>query len=45
MDKETFNDFITLVTDVWEYGVFGIDIGKIMFALLVFFFFLFIRGN
>ncbi|PHZ85689.1 mechanosensitive ion channel family protein [Paremcibacter congregatus] len=44
MDKETFNDFITLVTDVWEYGVFGIDIGKIMFALLVFFFFLFIRG-
>jgi len=43
MDKNSFNDFITLIREVWEYGVFGIDIGKIIFALLVFFFFLLIR--
>jgi len=44
MDKTSLNDFITLVRDVWQYGVYGIDIGKITLALLVFFFFLLIRG-
>ena len=43
MDKNSFNDFIALIRDVWEYGVFGIDVGKIIFALLIFFFFLLIR--
>ncbi|NOZ66982.1 MAG: mechanosensitive ion channel family protein [Alphaproteobacteria bacterium] len=43
MDKTSFNDFITLIKDVWEHGAFGVDIGKIVLALLVFFFFLIIR--
>ncbi|NOZ41936.1 MAG: mechanosensitive ion channel family protein [Alphaproteobacteria bacterium] len=43
MNKLSFNDFLALVRDVWQHGVFGIDIGKIILALLVFFFFLLIR--
>ncbi len=43
MDKNSFNDFIALITEAWEYGVYGIDIGKIIFAILIFFFFLLIR--
>lgn len=43
MDKTSFNDFITLIKDVWEHGAFGVDIGKIVLALLVFFFFMIIR--
>lgn len=43
MENTAFKDFITLVMDVWNHGVFGIDIGKVIFALLVFFFFLLIR--
>ncbi|VAV95140.1 Potassium efflux system KefA protein / Small-conductance mechanosensitive channel [hydrothermal vent metagenome] len=43
MDKTSFNDFITLIKDVWEHGAYGVDIGKITLALLVFFFFLIIR--
>jgi len=43
MDKTSFNDFITLIRDVWDHGVYGVDIGKIILALLIFFFFLLIR--
>ncbi|MCF6215687.1 MAG: mechanosensitive ion channel family protein [Emcibacter sp.] len=43
MDKNSFNDFVTLLNDVWEYGFYGVDIGKIIFAFLIFFFFLLIR--
>lgn len=43
MDNTTFKDFITLIMDVWEHGVYGVDIGKIIFALLIFFFSLMIR--
>jgi len=43
MDKTSFNDFFTLIRDVWDHGVYGVDIGKIILALLIFFFFLLIR--
>ena len=43
MDKTSFTDFIALVRDVWEYGLYGVDIGKITIALAVFFFFLLVR--
>ena len=43
MDHTSFKDFITLIRDVWEYGVYGIDIGKVILAMLVFFFCLIIR--
>lgn len=43
MDKTSFKDFIAMVKDVWEHGVFGVDIGKIILALLVLYFFLLIR--
>ncbi|PCI43989.1 MAG: mechanosensitive ion channel protein MscS [Alphaproteobacteria bacterium] len=43
MDNTSFKDFIALVQDVWQHGVFGVDIGQIILALLVFFFFLLIR--
>ena len=43
MDNTSFKDFIALVRDVWEYGLYGVDIGKIIFALLIFFFALVIR--
>ncbi|VAX06214.1 Potassium efflux system KefA protein / Small-conductance mechanosensitive channel [hydrothermal vent metagenome] len=43
MDKNSFNDFIALIKEAWEYGLYGIDIGKIIFAILIFFFFLVIR--
>lgn len=43
MDSQSFNDFITLIRDVWNYGVYGIDIGKISLSLIVFLFFLMIR--
>lgn len=43
MDNTSFKDFFALVNDTWEHGVFGVDIGKIILALLVLFFFLLIR--
>ncbi|VAW00346.1 Potassium efflux system KefA protein / Small-conductance mechanosensitive channel [hydrothermal vent metagenome] len=43
MNKTSFKDFITLIRDVWEHGAFGVDIGKIILAVLIFFFFLLIR--
>lgn len=43
MDKASFNNFITLIRDVWDHGVYGVDIGKIILALLIFFFFLLVR--
>lgn len=43
MDNTSFKDFFSLVRDVWQHGVLGIDIGKIILALLVLFFFLLIR--
>lgn len=43
MENNSFTDFIALVRDVWEYGLYGIDIGKITMALAVFFFFLLVR--
>lgn len=36
-------EFWLVVLDVWERGVFGIDIGRIIVALLIFLIFLFLR--
>ena len=33
-----------IVVDVWAHGFMGVDIGKIIIALLIFGIFLFIRG-
>lgn len=35
MDKNTFQEFWTLVLDVWNNGLYGIDVGKILAALLI----------
>ncbi|MBL4800624.1 MAG: mechanosensitive ion channel family protein [Emcibacter sp.] len=43
MDKNSFKDFVALVTEVWQHGVYGIDIGKIIVAILIFIFFLLVR--
>lgn len=43
MDNTTVKEFLSLITDVWEHGVYGVDIGKVILALLIFFFFLLIR--
>jgi len=43
MNNTTVNEFITLVSDVWQHGAYGVDISKIILALLIFFFFLLIR--
>jgi MscS family membrane protein len=40
---EKLKEFWLLVVDVWKEGLFGIDIGRIISALLIFFFFLFLR--
>ncbi len=39
----TFRDFWLVVIDVWRKGLFGIDIGRIVTAVLIFLGFLFIR--
>ncbi|MFC7049097.1 mechanosensitive ion channel family protein [Emcibacter nanhaiensis] len=44
MDKESFNEFINLVVDVWQKGVYGVDVGHIIAALLVLFAALVLRG-
>ncbi len=43
MDNTSIKEFINIVKDVWEHGVFGVDVGKIIVALLIFSFFLLIR--
>ncbi|MBN2320190.1 MAG: mechanosensitive ion channel family protein [Acidobacteria bacterium] len=40
---EQINKFWQVVVDVWEQGLWGIDIGRIIVALLIFFIFLFLR--
>jgi len=35
MDKNTLQEFWTLVLDVWNNGLYGIDVGKILAALLI----------
>jgi len=44
MDINSFNDFITLVQDVWQHGFLGIDVGKIIIAILILIFFMMIRS-
>ena len=44
MNKESFNEFISLVVDVWQKGVYGIDVGHVILALLVLFLALVLRG-
>ena len=41
---EEWKDFETLVIDVWQHGLMGVDVGSILIALLIFIGFLFIRG-
>ena len=43
MDMASFRDFIDLVRDVWEHGVFGIRISETLLALLVLAVFLLLR--
>ncbi|MDA0707936.1 MAG: mechanosensitive ion channel family protein, partial [Proteobacteria bacterium] len=38
-----FQDFWQIVTDVWQNGVYGVDIGKILAAILIFSFFMLFR--
>jgi MscS family membrane protein len=40
---EQISKFWQVVVDVWEQGLWGIDIGRIIVALLIFFIFLFLR--
>jgi MscS family membrane protein len=40
---DNINQFWQVVQDVWEKGLWGIDIGSILVALLIFFIFLFLR--
>ena len=40
---QSLENFWTLVVDVWESGLFGIDIGKILVALAILFAFLILR--
>lgn len=35
MDKNTLQEFWTLVVDVWNNGLYGVDVGKILAALLI----------
>ncbi|MFN2289387.1 MAG: mechanosensitive ion channel family protein [Chromatocurvus sp.] len=41
---ESLREFWILVLDVWDHGVYGIDLPQILAALLVFLFFLMIRS-
>ncbi len=43
MDISSFQDFWQIVTDVWQNGVYGVDIGKILAAILIFSFFMLFR--
>ncbi len=40
----TVNDLWTVTKDIWQHGFMGVDIGKIIVALLIFGTFLLIRG-
>jgi len=42
-NMEQINKFWQVVRDVWEQGLWGIDIGRILVALLIFFIFLLLR--
>ncbi|MCR9221552.1 MAG: mechanosensitive ion channel family protein [Alphaproteobacteria bacterium] len=39
----SFADFLALVVDVWNHGLFGIDLGRILIAVGIFFLFLLLR--
>ena len=40
---DSLRDFWAIVVEVWEEGLYGIDIGRIVVAVLIFFAFLLIR--
>lgn len=44
MTSSDWQDFLTLVKEVWENGVYGIDVGQIVVSVSIFFFFLFARN-
>lgn len=44
MEIADFKDYIDLVVDVWRNGLYGIPVGELLVALLVFLFFLAIRN-
>ena len=41
---ETLKNFLYLFQDVWEKGISGVNISEIIIALIIFIFFLFLRG-
>jgi MscS family membrane protein len=43
MDNNSVQEFWTLVLDVWNNGLYGIDIGKMLAAFLLFFVFMLLR--
>jgi len=43
MDKSSLQEFWNLVLDVWNNGLYGVDIGKMLAALLLFFVFMLLR--
>ncbi|MDG1997118.1 MAG: mechanosensitive ion channel family protein [Emcibacteraceae bacterium] len=43
MDKSSLQEFWNLVLDVWNNGLYGVDIGKMLAALVLFFVFMLLR--
>lgn len=41
---ESFSELWAQVIDVWQHGLMGVDVGRIITALAIFAFFLFLRG-
>ena len=41
---EILSNFADLFLDVWSQGISGVNITEILIALVIFFFFLFLRG-
>lgn len=44
MSQQDFLDFWTLVQEVWTEGLYGLDIGHALLAIVIFAFFLMLRG-
>ncbi|WP_417319452.1 mechanosensitive ion channel family protein [Emcibacter sp.] len=44
MNKESLDNFINLVVEVWQKGVYGVDVSQIILALLVLFLSFVVRG-
>ena len=40
---ESFKEFWEIVVDVWEKGLYGVDIGRVIVAVLIFFGFFLLR--